>query len=91
MSRLIFYAHIAKELSTSPFVCNVGCDQAVATSELLVYIRSVKVFTLRSRGFREEMNVLFERIMSCWEEYVVSDLLSYYARNATTRQTHPGT
>ncbi|KAF8560033.1 hypothetical protein OG21DRAFT_1401009 [Imleria badia] len=73
MSRLVFYAHIAKELSTSPFVCNVGCDQAVAAS------------------FREEMNALFERTMSCWEEYVVSDTMSYYARTVTTWQTPPGT
>jgi len=42
MRGLVFYVHIAKELSTSPFVCNVGCDQVEAISELLVYIRSVK-------------------------------------------------
>ncbi|KAG8219509.1 hypothetical protein J3R82DRAFT_455 [Butyriboletus roseoflavus] len=72
MNRLVFYAHVAKELSTSPFVCNIGCDQAVVTS------------------FREEMNALFERIMSRWEEYIVSKLVSYYGHNAIIWQTHPG-
>ncbi|KAF8445590.1 hypothetical protein L210DRAFT_3528000 [Boletus edulis BED1] len=72
MNGLIFYAHIAKELSTSPFVSNVGCDQDVAIS------------------FRKEMNALFERVMSCWEEHVVSDVVSYYQRNATIWQTLPG-
>lgn len=43
-----------------------------------------------SRGFREEMNALFERIMSCWEEHVVSKLVSHYAHSATIWQTHPG-
>lgn len=40
MSRLVFYAHAAKELSLSHFVHNIGCDQAMATSELLIYIHS---------------------------------------------------
>lgn len=37
------------------------------------------------------MKLLFERIMSCWEEHVVSDMVSYYARNATTWKVQPGT
>lgn len=37
------------------------------------------------------MNALFQRIMSCWEEYVISKLVSYYAQNATIWQTHFGT
>lgn len=89
MSRLVFYAHVAKELSTSPFVCNIGCDQAVVTSELLIYTLC-EVFTPCPRGFREDMNALFEQIMSCWEEYIVSKLVSYYAQNAAIWQTRPG-
>ncbi|KAH0838019.1 hypothetical protein J3R83DRAFT_6259 [Lanmaoa asiatica] len=73
MSRLVFYAHVAKELSASAFVYNIGCNQAIVTS------------------FREEMNAVFERVMSCWEEHVVSKLVSHYAHNATIWQTDPGT
>ncbi|KAG9314052.1 hypothetical protein JVU11DRAFT_4831 [Chiua virens] len=32
ISKLVFYAHIAKELSTSPFVRIIGCSKTVATS-----------------------------------------------------------
>lgn len=42
MNKLIFYAHIAKELSTSSFVRNIGCNLDIATSELLIYIRPLK-------------------------------------------------
>lgn len=49
-----------------------------------------EVFTPYSQGFREEMSRLFERTMSCWEEHVVSDTMSYYARNAMIWQTSLG-
>lgn len=37
------------------------------------------------------MNVLFQRIMSCWEEHIISRLVLYYAQKATLWRTRPGT
>ncbi|KIJ22089.1 hypothetical protein PAXINDRAFT_95519 [Paxillus involutus ATCC 200175] len=40
--------------------------------------------------FREKTSALFERMIACWGEHIISTLVSCYAKNVMAWRTHPG-